>query len=58
MQYSYKTDGEECEYDAESDREAIEVAKKEANLTNAQIADGAWLRVFAADGYLIYEDVA
>jgi hypothetical protein len=55
MEYSYKTDGEECEFEAENDTEAWQVARKEANLSKAQIADGAWLRVFDGDGNLVEE---
>ena len=58
MKYEYKTDGESMEYEAENDVEAIEIAKGEANLTAKQIANGAFLRVFADGGAMIYEEVA
>jgi phage terminase Nu1 subunit (DNA packaging protein) len=53
--YSYKTDGEECEFEAENDVEAWKIAREEAKLTKAQIADGAWIRVFDAEGNLVVE---
>lgn len=53
--YSYKTDGEEAEFEAENDAEAWKIARNEANLTKAQIADGAWIRVFDAEGNLVEE---
>ena len=58
MQYEYKTDGESMEYEAENDAEAIQIAKEDAHLTAKQIANGAFLRVFADDGSMIYEEVA
>jgi hypothetical protein len=53
--YSYKTDGESGEFEADNDKEAIQIAKEEANLTAKQIADGGWLRVFDNDGAVIEE---
>ena len=55
MRYSYKTDGEECDFDAENDAAAWQIAREEAGLTKAQIANGAWLRVFDEDGNLVEE---
>ncbi|MCK9568930.1 hypothetical protein M0R72_08315 [Candidatus Pacearchaeota archaeon] len=55
MEYSYKTDGEEAEFEAENDTEAWQIARKEASLTKAQIADGAWIQVFDEDGNLVEE---
>lgn len=53
--YTYKTDGEEGEIEAENDKQAWRIAREEAGLTKKQIADGAWIKVFGADGYPIEE---
>lgn len=55
MKYTYKTDGEEGEFEADNDKDAWMIAREEAGLTKRQIADGAWLRVFGEDGYPIEE---
>lgn len=53
--YEYRTDGKNGEFEAWNDEQAIEIAEKETRLTQSQIEDGAWLRVYGPDGAMIYQ---
>lgn len=43
--YPYRSDGEASEVEADSLAQAFEIAKQEAGVTRATLADGAWLWV-------------
>ena len=55
MKYEYVTDAESLVFDARNDEEAIKIAKRESAITEKQIEDGAWLRVYDPDGAMIYQ---
>jgi hypothetical protein len=52
--YTIKTDAEMYDIEAKNDEDAIEIAREDIQLTPELIAQGAWLRVFAPDGYPFY----